>query len=132
LETYVAHTGQDAHISFTVDVLASKSVDVAVSIEQLRIGIGWEIVLISNSTPVADLPGRYMIKVVITKIPLAPGKYSLNLFLSKRKEYTGDEAVSFDLRSWTTGNGLSLEVQGTDLRASAKLPFVARPLKEPR
>lgn len=129
-QKHIVHSGQDSNIQLWVDILEPAPVDFAISIEMLRIGIGWEIVLLANSLPVAEQPGRYAVNVSIPSLPLTQGDYSLNVFLSRRKLTPQDPTVSFDMRSWTTGNGFSLEVEGAATSASAKLPYVVRKLRE--
>ena len=129
-QRHVVHSGQDANIQFWVDILEPAPVDFAISIEMLRIGIGWEIVLLTDSIPVAEQPGRYVVNISIPNLPLTPGSFSLNVFLSRRKFTPQDATVGFDLRSWTTGNGYRLQVEGEVTRVSAKLPYIARKLRE--
>ncbi|MEP6957103.1 MAG: ABC transporter ATP-binding protein [Nitrospirota bacterium] len=129
-QNHIAHSGQDTNIHLLVDILEPAPVDFAISIEMLRIGIGWEIVLLADGIPVGEQPGRYALKVSIPKLPLMPGSYSLNVFLSRRKLTRQDPTVSFDMRSWTTGNGYRLHIEGEATRVSAKLPYIARKLGE--
>ena len=128
-QKHVAHSGRDASIQLKVDILKPAAVDFAVSVEMLRIGIGWEIVLLADGMPVAEQPGRYVVNVTIADLPLAPGDYSLNVFLSRRKLTPQDATVVFDIRSWTTGNGYRLQVEGQAKSASTRLPYVARKLE---
>lgn len=129
-QSHVAHSGQDASIMLQVDVLEPVSVDFGISIEMLRIGIGWEIVLLADSIPVAEQPGAYTVKIAIPLLPLAPGEYSLNVFLYRRKLSQQEPAVVFDTRSWTIGNGYKLQIEGEPTDASTILPYVARKLGE--
>lgn len=129
-QSHVVHSGQDANIQFWVDILEPVPVDFAISIEMLRIGIGWEIVLLTKAISVAEQPGRYVVNVSIPNCPLTPGSYSLNVFLSRRKLTPQDATVSLDVRSWTMGNGYRLQVKGEATSASAILPYVARKFGE--
>jgi len=129
-QSHVVHSGQDANIQVWVDILEPSPVDFSISIEMLRIGIGWEIVLLADSIPIAEQPGRYAVNISMLNLPLTPGSYSLNVFLSRRKLTPQDATVGFDMRSWTTGNGYSLQVKGEATSASAKLPYAARRLGE--
>ena len=128
LQSHVVHSGQDANILIWVDILEPAPVDLAISIETLRIGIGWEIVLLVNDIALAEQPGKYAVNVSISDLPLASGEYSLNLFLSRRKFAPQDATVIYDIRSWTIGNGYSLQVKGAVTSASAKLPYAVRRL----
>lgn len=123
-QSHVVHSGQDANIQLWVDILEPAPVDFAISIEMLRIGIGWEIVLLVDSIPVAEQQGRYKLNISIPNFPLTQGSYSLNVFLSRRKLAPQDATVGFDMRSWTMGNGFKLEVEGDVSSTLIKLPFV--------
>ncbi len=128
-QTHFAQSGADAEFRFFVEVVEPIPVDFAISIEMLRIGIGWEIVMLSDSLPVADEAGHYVIAVAVPGLPLVPGIYSLNVFLSRRKLSPLETSVGLDSRTWTLGNGFSLEVEGSSSLAAVKLPFVARRLQ---
>ena len=118
-----------ADIVLWIDLFEPVSVDVAVSIEMMRVGIGWEIVLLSGSMQVAEQRGRYCATVSIADLPLSPGEYSLNAFLTRRKSGAQEAAVILDSRSWTTGNGYRIKVEGPSVQAAVQLPFTARTLE---
>jgi lipopolysaccharide transport system ATP-binding protein len=120
---YEAVTGRDASLSFTIALDQAAPIEMSLSIELLRIGIGWEIVLLSEWVPVAEQPGRYEVRVRIPAMPLPPGHYSLNTFLRLRSE-SGATSDLCDLHSWTVGNGLTIAVTG-EARDHFRLPFRA-------
>jgi lipopolysaccharide transport system ATP-binding protein len=126
---YTAISGQDASFQFEVNVEEAVAVDFAMSIEMLRIGLGWEIVLLSDALTVTDKSGICIVTVSIPCLPLAPGSYSINVFLTKRRISLLDPAVTLDARTWTSGNGFSLEVKGEALNVAVKLPFSTQPLR---
>lgn len=111
---------ENASLRLPVTIIEDGAVDCAISIEMLRIGIGWEIVILSEYIPVAEARGNYIVEFEIPMLPLAPGEYSLNLFLNHRP------SKSSDCRSWTYGNGLMLRVIGEKLNAAVSLPFAAK------
>ena len=122
---YAAATGHDATLAFAIDLAESAPVEFSISIEVLRIGVGWEIALLSEWVEVGERPGRYDAVVCVPKMPLPAGTYSLNAFL-RRTPAPGTTPHIYDIRSWTTGNGLTLTVTGTDSER-LRLPFrVAR------
>ena len=129
-QNHVGQSGQDVSLRFWVDIDRPVPVDFAVSIEMLRIGIGWEIVLLADGIPVAEQPGRYEVSVSVPSCPLVPGSYSLNVFLSQRKQTPQEASVGLDCRTWTLGNGFTLLVEGAAMRAAAKLPYAMRKLAE--
>jgi lipopolysaccharide transport system ATP-binding protein len=116
---YAVTSLEDARLSFSV--MANRDVDLAASysIELLRLGMGWETLLLGNFLPVAATAGHYAVELTIPRLPLAPGTYVLNLFLtSPRSTYSSADFRTYDARSWTYGNGIELTVMGKE-RASA-------------
>lgn len=124
LDHYSARSGELMRIELPVEILETGAVSCAISIEMLRIGIGWEIVILSDYLRVGDAPGNYRVTFDIAALPLMPGSYSLNLFLNHALHNSGD------CRSWTYGNGLRLVVEGESGEYAARLPFVARRVTE--
>ncbi|MCG2576269.1 ABC transporter ATP-binding protein [Dechloromonas sp. XY25] len=119
-EAFSAQTGETLRIELPVEILEPGAVYCAISIETLHIGIGWEIVILSDYVRVGELSGAYRVSLEIPALPLVPGNYSLNLFLNHAKLGGGD------CRSWTYGNGLRLTVDGNVAQTAVRLPFVAR------
>jgi len=101
---------EDTTLSIPIDVKVTSPVWFACSVESFRQGIGWSHLLQVEPRPVASTPGLYEVAVTIPTLPLSPGEYSLNLFLSER----GAEGtfVPLDVRSWTYGNDLAFAVAG--------------------
>ena len=91
------------------------------SVEILRIGVGWEIVTITKPYEVGRAHGKYCVTYIIDNTPFVPGEYSLNLFLNYRD--SENNKVACDVRSWTYGNGLTLQVEGDTNEVAATLPF---------
>lgn len=125
-DEFVLRSGEASRLRIPVEILDDVAVDGALSIEMLRIGIGWEIVILTEYLPVADQRGEYQMVFEIPELPLVPGKYSLNLFLSQRPDGEGKPRTALDARSWTYGNGLTLKVEGESFPAAVRLPFTAR------
>ena len=122
---YETETGHDATLAFAIELTETEPVEFSVSVEVLRIGAGWEIALLSDWVAVGERPGRYDAVVRVPKMPLPAGSYSLNAFL-RRRPVPGATPHIYDIRSWTTGHGLTLTVTGTE-RDRPRLPFrVAR------
>jgi len=118
---YCALTEEDTTLSVPIDVKGTSPVWFACSVESFRQGIGWSHLLQVEPRPVASTPGRYDVEVAIPSLPLSPGEYSLNLFLSER----GPEGtlVPLDVRSWTYGNDLTLAVAGKPRESVTILPL---------
>jgi lipopolysaccharide transport system ATP-binding protein len=108
---YTGVAGQACRIAFEVEASESVATEVALSIEALQLGVGWEPVILTDFQPVGTGVGRFHVEVRIPELPLAPGDYSVNLFLSAAPGAQG-ERESLDTRGWTYGNGLTLRVTG--------------------
>jgi lipopolysaccharide transport system ATP-binding protein len=100
----------------------------AIAIEILRIGIGWEIVILTDFHFVADRAGHYTMAFEFPQVPLPPGRYSLNLFLRRAGSNKGPQ-IGLDSRTWAQGTGLTLLVEGSDCRAVVTLPFEVKRLE---
>jgi lipopolysaccharide transport system ATP-binding protein len=123
---FVLVSGEASKLSIPIEIIDDMAVDCAMSIEMLRIGIGWEIVILTDYHFVADKAGVYSMLFEIPQLPLAPGKYSLNLFLSQHPLGEGKPRMPLDVRSWTYGTGLALKVDGEACAAAVRLPFSVR------
>ncbi len=121
-DNYSCHELEDTTLEFDIELTKPVATAFGYSIEYLQLGIGWEIVLLETDLFVADKPGRYRCKLAIPKLPLGPGKYYLNLFLSgtKDSEYA---AQSFDCKSWTLGNPHDLFIKGNSLEYQIHQPL---------
>lgn len=119
---YRARSGSDTVIEVPVEILKPGAVECSLSIETLRIGSGWEIVILSEGMRVGELAGSYRVRFAIAGLPLVAGVYSLNLFLKHAQSDGGDS------RSWTYGNGLRLVVEGDAAQVAVQLPFTVRRL----
>jgi lipopolysaccharide transport system ATP-binding protein len=118
---YCASPEEDTTLSIPIEVKVTSPVWFACSVESFRQGIGWSHLLQVEPCPVASVPGLYDVQVAIPSLPLSPGEYSLNLFLSER----GPEGtlVPLDVRSWTYGNDLTLAVAGKPRESVTILPL---------
>lgn len=125
-QTQIVRSGEDATIRLYIEILETLPVDLSISVEMLRIGVGWEVVVLGDRISVGEHPGEYEVDISFPNLPLTPGNFSLNGFLSKRKLTPQDSSIILDTRSWTIGNGYDLRVEGAPATASVKLPFAAR------
>jgi len=117
-EAIEAISGQNWSVPITVASHPDIECEFACSVEALRLGIGWEILLLSGFETVPASAGLHAIRIDIQRLPLAAGKYSLNLFL-RSKAQPGRPPEILDQRSWTTGNPIALRVTGSE---SSTLP----------
>ncbi|CCJ47463.1 MULTISPECIES: ABC transporter ATP-binding protein [Bordetella] len=120
---YEATAGRDTEFRFQIDVAEDGPVAFSYSIEMLRIGTGWEILLLESNVLVAAHAGRHEVTLRIEGLPLAPGEYSLNVGLSRYRAVADGPADILDSRSWTTGNGWKLTVTGDACEAAVRLPI---------
>jgi lipopolysaccharide transport system ATP-binding protein len=120
---YTVRPMEDSEFRFFVDLHEEVAVTLGYSIELLRVGMGWEVLLLSENLPVASTKGRHDVRLRITRFPLAPGQYYLNLFLNAHDTEGRGGRVPCDARSWTNGNALVLTVEGEACGSVAVLPL---------
>jgi lipopolysaccharide transport system ATP-binding protein len=121
---YVAASGEDAELVFRVELRESVPVVLGFSVEALRVGGGWEILLLVNNLPVASAAGRYEVALRIPRLPLAPGHYLLNLFLNAPGgPEIGRIGPAYDVRGWTYGNPGELVVTGAPRASVLAMPL---------
>ena len=121
-ENYFAVSGEDWELPLMVRVEERRITEIAFSIEMLRLGLGWEIILLSHFHPVGSDSGVYETQIRVPRLPLAPGKYSLNLFLRARDDEKS-QSIACDTRSWTLGSGSTLHVNGRPCPTITRLPI---------
>ncbi|MEJ8835238.1 ABC transporter ATP-binding protein [Ramlibacter sp. AN1133] len=122
-ETFGGTSGAGCRLGFTVEIMEPVAAEAAVSIEALQLGVGWEPVILTEFQPVASVPGRYRVELEIPRLPLAPGEYSVNLFLTGAADPATGAREALDARGWTYGNGLSMRVEGQPTAGVATLPL---------
>lgn len=115
-------TGQDMNLSIPLQVKTEGSFEFAFSIEMLRLGVGWEVMMLSNFEPIEVKVGLSAINIKVANFPLAVGDYLLNVFL--RKRLSDNTVQASDTKSWTYGNGLMLRVQGERMQNTFNLPVI--------
>lgn len=120
---FSAESRQDCVLAFDVELLRAGPVEMAVSIEVLQLGVGWEPVILTEFQPVADQPGRYRVEIAIEQLPLAPGEYLISLFLNTAADPRTGARQSLDARGWTYGTALVLRVGGEPAGGVAPLPL---------
>jgi lipopolysaccharide transport system ATP-binding protein len=117
-------SGQDCTIRIEVRIDAEIEVQVALSLEALQLGVGWEPVLLTEYADVGAGPGQFTLAVHFPALPLAPGDYSLALFLATSPRGEGMQREILDARSWTYGNGLTFAVSGAPTPGVAPFPVI--------
>lgn len=115
-------SAEDLALEFEVEVHEAVTVQVSASVEALQLGVGWEPVLLTEFETVGEHPGRYRVQLCVPALPLGPGEYSLNLFLSTSQDPVTGERRPLDVRSWTYGSGLLLRVSGQDAAGVGPFP----------
>jgi lipopolysaccharide transport system ATP-binding protein len=133
-QVWTTQAGQDAEFCFPVELTQPFSVAFAYSIEFLWVGVGWQILLLNTDIPVASTIGKHQVRLRIPRLPLAPGHYYLNIFLSAPPKVPGssEPRVCYDARGWTYGNRLDLIVEGSPRASSAILPLTWKRVEIPR
>ncbi len=129
-KVWTAKSGQDTEFCFPIELTKAVPVVFSYSIEFLWVGFGWEILLMDSNIPVTSTIGKHQISLKIPRLPLAPGRYYLNVFLSSPKSHNPSVATTvYDTRGWTYGNRLDLIVQGSQKSSSTILPLTWKKLE---
>jgi lipopolysaccharide transport system ATP-binding protein len=113
-EELIAASGDD--LVLMAEVMIETSADVAITfvIERLQPGFGWETSLMSRKpASVGNAPGRYLVEVCVSRLPLDPGIYQISLHLVTAESGTlSGGLILLDGFGWLDGNGIALEVTG--------------------
>jgi len=115
-------SGRDCRFNLPVEIFSSEAVVLKLSVEQLRIGVGWEIIFLSRQGhPVGSKPGGYDVEIAIPALPLVPGHYVLNVFLVIEPVGPRPRRM-LDIRSWLNGGAVAVEVTGEPAEGLVRLP----------
>jgi lipopolysaccharide transport system ATP-binding protein len=118
----VARQGEDLEIRVEVNVLVEGEARIALVIERMETGYGWETSLMSrHPVTVGSRPGRYQVGMVVPKLPIEPGSYQLSIQLMTPDAEARGQFILLDSYGWLNGNGVTLEVEG-DLPEGLCLP----------
>ena len=117
-----ARSGENWEFIVPIVVHKENTVRFSFSIEKLVTGKEWQIIILGEEVIVGHSVGRYLTKIRIEDLPLPRGVYRLNLFLTGRKGVNLDQRVTYDARSWTTGNSVELRVDGPSSQALILMP----------
>lgn len=115
--------GEPLHIVCEVTLTRPVEAELSFSVEYLMLGVGWEIVLLSEYLPVGTAPGTYRVHLRAPYLPLVPGTYGLNLFLSTPADPVTGQRTPLHAMSWTCGNGQALQVEGAPRPGLAPFPI---------
>ena len=121
--TLTARSGKDWGFDIPIKNTGKESVLFNFTIEKLEIANDWQVIFFGDQTKVASSEGSYVIQINITKLPLPPAEYRLNLFLNGPNQSNGTVGPSYDSRSWTTGNSIRLVVVGEPIAGLVLIPF---------
>jgi lipopolysaccharide transport system ATP-binding protein len=118
---YTVIAGENFLIPIPIELDKEMKLGFGASIEILRVGIGWETIILHEIESFNLEAGQHDINFSIESLPIGAGKYSLNLFLAE----TVDTGIvnQMDARTWTLGNGLDLYVSGEESDIDIRLPY---------
>jgi lipopolysaccharide transport system ATP-binding protein len=110
----VARPGEDLKVCVDVNILAPVEARIALVIERMETGHGWETSLMSRrAVTVGSKPGRYRVDMVVPRLPIEPGSYQLSIQLMTPDPEAQGTVVPLDSYGWLSGNGVALEVEGS-------------------
>lgn len=106
------HGESEGACSLKIPVVVEEETELELgySIELMRPGWGWNILLIESGIRVPSAPGMHVVKIAFDPLPFAPGTYEISLFLSKTDKESADRSV--DVKGWLQGDSLPLHVTG--------------------
>jgi lipopolysaccharide transport system ATP-binding protein len=120
-ERLVAQSLKPFLATVEIDVAILGDVQFGASIERFLPGYGWEHVLHLPPTSITSRIGRQLVELAVPELRLPAASYMLGLFLVVLTP-DGQRRIT-DVRSWTHGNALTLEVEGETSRAAVRLPL---------
>ncbi len=127
-DTHVVTAGHPATLIIPVESDIEGAVGIAFSVERLMPGQDWQILMLGAFREACVGRGRWTVEISLDRLPLWSGVYRLALFLRGATDGVG-VPVAQDQRSWTSGNGLRLVVEGAGGRGVA-MPEFALELSE--
>lgn len=103
--------GSACALQLPVFIKRARPVSIRVSVEYMRVGHGWEVVLLSrDAIQIGERPGTYEVEISVEHLPLEPGTYTFTASLIT--EAAGQEREVHDVLGWLHGNGVEIEVAG--------------------
>jgi lipopolysaccharide transport system ATP-binding protein len=119
-----AKSGEKWTCDLPIEVVHDTPIFFNYSVEKLILGQDWQILFFGSETLVTSSAGSYIAKINVPELPLPGGEYRLNLFLTGLRPQDGGPRLGFDIRSWTSGNSIKLNVDGIKESSLVKLPFI--------
>lgn len=119
-EWFTCHTNDMVGLTFDVVLHDDVEAEIALSIEYLMLGVGWEIIALSDYNAVGQHAGRYRVHITLPELALRAGEYVVNLFLAHMVDGKREALHGF---SWTYGNGIPLRVDGVAGEDIAPFPI---------
>lgn len=119
-----AKSGEKWTCDLPIEVIHDTPIFFNYSVEKLILGQDWQILFFGSETLVTSSAGSYIAKINVPELPLPGGEYRLNLFLTGSRPQDGGPRLGFDIRSWTSGNSIKLNVDGIRKSSLVKLPLI--------
>jgi len=117
-------TSEELSLQIPVEILKHKEITISISIEMLKIGVGWEIIVLTPLNKVVGSSiGLFHVNFRFPGLFLSPGTYQVGIFLK-----CGENIE--DTREWTAGNAVRLTVVGSKNSPIVRLPFSAKKVIE--
>lgn len=119
-----AKSGEKWTCDLPIEVVHDTPIFFNYSVEKLILGQDWQILFFGSETLVTSSIGSYIAKINVPELPIPGGEYRLNLFLTGSRPQDGGPRLGFDIRSWTSGNSIKLNVDGIRKSSLVELPFI--------
>jgi lipopolysaccharide transport system ATP-binding protein len=112
----------DVVLDLMVDCNKPWSLKLVYAIEKLVLGFGWEIMLNGIDIPLAPFVGRRTVRLVLPRLPLAPGMYTMALHLVEVSPGDLYQRTLHDGVGWLTGTPIEITVDGPATEGAFSLP----------
>ena len=119
-----ARSEKDLNFKIPIKSLVNEEVFFNYTIEKLILAKDWQLLFFGANEKklITEIQGDFEINISISKLPLPEGEYRLNLFLSS------SSGKGFDIKSWTTGDSIRINVKGKKSAGLILLPQVSKSL----
>ena len=120
---YRVREGEAALLEFPVHALTDDPLVFGLSVEVFKPYYGWQHLLHQDPVPFGGKAGHWTVRVSLPQMVLTPGRYLLNVGMSRARADTLGAYRACAARGWLRGNPLWLSVEGKPDEPLSRLPM---------